>query len=211
VLTDNPLPPAQLPPAEIRSGDLVILKGYRLVRLWELDAAQWFASERPFLLPYIPLMRGGEQHLTAIAQALSQLPDEDQRKDLSAYFAIMGGLRYDRTVLRQLLQEALMQIPLEDFRQSSIVQAWLEEGLEEGLAKGIARGREEGIARGRAAAVYEMVRRAAARYFPVVSLGSELESITNLEALEDLCLTMHELPDAATLQARLLELMPSNQ
>jgi predicted transposase YdaD len=177
----------------------VILKGYRLVRLWELDAAKWFASERPFLLPYIPLMRGGEQHLTAIAQALSQLPDEDQRKDLSAYFAIMGGLRYDRTVLRQLLQEALMQIPMEDFRQSSIVQAWLEEG------------REEGAAKGRAAAVYEMVRRAAARTFPPLQIGSELESITNLEALEDLCLTMHELPDAATLQARLLELMPSNQ
>jgi hypothetical protein len=38
-----------------------------------------------------------------------------------------------------------------------------------------------------------------------------LESITDLEALEELCLSMHELPDASALQARLLELMPTDE
>lgn len=59
LLTNEPSPPLVPPPAEIRSGDLVILKGYHLVRLWELDADEWLASERPCLMPYIPLMRGG--------------------------------------------------------------------------------------------------------------------------------------------------------
>jgi hypothetical protein len=219
VLTNDPAPPRVPPPAEIRSGDLVILKGYHLVRLWELDADEWLATERPYLMPYIPLMRGGEPHLVAAAQVLSKIPDEEQRQTLSAYFAILGGLRYDRDILRSILKEALMQIPMEDFRRSSIVQAWLEEGLEKGLEEGLEKGLEEGLEKGlekgrqegRAAAVYEMVRRAAARSFPTVQIGSELEAITNLEALEDLCLTMHELPDAAALQARLLDLMPSNQ
>ena len=53
-----------------------------------------------------------------------------------------------------------------------------------------------------------MVRRAAARFFPGCDPGPELERITDLEALEELCLTMHELPDAAALQARLVTLLP---
>ena len=50
-----------------------------------------------------------------------------------------------------------------------------------------------------------------ARNFAGLEIGAELESITNLEALEDLCLTMHELRDEAALQAHLLELMPTHK
>jgi hypothetical protein len=53
-----------------------------------------------------------------------------------------------------------------------------------------------------------MVRRAVRLYFPNLTLGSELERITNLDALEDLCLTMHTVPDADTLRARLADLLP---
>ncbi|MGH9843537.1 MAG: hypothetical protein ACREEM_32770 [Blastocatellia bacterium] len=195
LLTNNPAPPHDPPAAEIRVGDLFISKGYRLIKLWELDASEWLASQRPYLLPFVPLMRGGEAHLADVANTLCRLPDEHQRKELSAYFAIIGGLRYDRNIISDVLKEATMLIPREDLRESSVVQGWLEEGREEG----------------RASAVYEMVRRAANRYFPNLVIGPDLERITNLDALEDLCLTMHTLPDAESLRARLAELIPPAQ
>jgi hypothetical protein len=70
-----------------------------------------------------------------------------------------------------------MRLPIEDIMQeSSNVQAW----------------HAQWSAEARAAEVYQLVRRAAARHFPALEIGLELERITNLEALEDLCLMMHE-------------------
>lgn len=199
LLTHDSALPADPPPAVIRVGDLFISKSYRLIKIWELDAEEWLASQRPYLLPFVPLMRGGEAHLTQVATELSQLSDEDQRLELSAYFAIIGGLRYDRDIINGILKEANMLIPREDLRESSVLQGWLEEEREEG--------REEG----RTSTIYEMVRRAANRYFPNLTIGPELERITNLDALEDLCLTMHTLSDAESLRARLAEMIPPAQ
>jgi hypothetical protein len=42
-------------------------------------------------------------------------------------------------------------------------------------------------------------------------LGAEVERIAEVNALEELCLTMHELPDAAALQERLKSLLPANE
>lgn len=125
----------------------------------------------------------------------------------------MSGLRYDRSIIEIILKEAVMHIPLELMQASGIGRAWLEpwreEGFEKGREEGLEEGREKGLEEGRAAVVHEMVRRAAARFFPGFEVGPELERITDLEALEDLCLTMHELPDAAALQARLSALQAS--
>jgi predicted transposase YdaD len=122
-------------------------------------------------------------------------------------FAIIGSLRYDRAEIDRVLKEAFMRLPIEDIMQeSSYVQAWHAQWREEGIEAG----RVEGRVEGRAATVYEMVRRAAERHFPALEIGPELERITNLEALEDLCLAMHELPDAAAVQARLRALLPTN-
>lgn len=66
-------------------------------------------------------------------------------------------------------------------------------------------------ARGRLETLHQMLRRAAARRFPGLELGAEIERITDLTGLEDLCLTMHELPDVAALQARLAALLPKGE
>ena len=209
VLLNDSAAPSAPPAAEIRAGDLYISKGYRLIRLWELDAGEWLAVGHPYLCPLLPLMHDSENYLTAAIKNILTLPDEHQRAELTAYFAIMSGLRYDRRVIEIILKETVMHIPLELMQASSIGRAWLEQWREDGLEEGREKGREEGREEGRADAVREMVRRAAARYLPGFEIGPELERIADLEALEDLCLTMHELPDAVALQARLAALQPS--
>lgn len=84
----------------------------------------------------------------------------------------------------------------DDIRESKVVQGFLAEG------------REEGWVLGRAFTIYEMVRLAAFIHFPSVPIGPELERITNLEELQELCVKMYQLPDAESLRARLANLLP---
>lgn len=116
----------------------------------------------------------------------------------SQYLSIVGGLRYDRDVIHRILGEVVMNISIHELRDSSVYQAIAAEAENKGLEKG------------RAETVYEMLRLAAARRFPGIKLGEEIKSIADLEALEDMCLTMHELADVESLHTRLAALMPKN-
>ena len=51
-----------------------------------------------------------------------------------------------------------------------------------------------------------LLRGLAAKRFPDVELGAEVDRIRDLSALERLCLELDQIPDPATLQARLATL-----
>lgn len=74
----------------------------------------------------------------------------------------------------------------------------LKEGLEEGLQKGREEGRRETL--------INLLRRMAARRFPGFTLGAEAERIQDLEALEQICYELDQIPDAPTLRQRLVAL-----
>lgn len=134
-LIPDPPPPLVPPAGLIQSGDMVIHKGYHLILLWELDAREWLECGRPNILPFVPLMRGGEAELRASVQAIVALPDEGQRKELGAYLSIVSGLRYDQGDIHQILGEAFMSIELEDLESSSIYQYIVEKTEARGRKK----------------------------------------------------------------------------
>lgn len=122
------------------------------------------------------MMRGGEEELRASIRAVSQLSEEEERRELAANLSSIGGLRYDRHVIDQLLGEIVMNISIHEFSDSSIYQ--------EIAAVAQARGLEEGLEIGRAETLHEMLRHAAARRFPGLTLSPEIERSTDLTALE---------------------------
>jgi predicted transposase YdaD len=126
ILLPDQAPPASPPPALIQVGDLEIRKGYRLILLWELDGREWLASGHPYVWPLIPLMRGGEAELRASIQAVGSLPEEEERRELAAYLSILGGLRYDRGLIHELLAEETKMIPLQELESSSVYQDIVE-------------------------------------------------------------------------------------
>lgn len=74
---------------------------------------------------------------------------------------------------------------------------------EEGFKEGYEGGYEEGERR----VLIEMFRKLAAKYFPDLEIGEELERVRDLVALEQLCLDLYQIPNADALRARLAELI----
>jgi hypothetical protein len=105
---------------------------------------------------------------------------------MGMHFLMLGGLRYNRVDLLELIGGKSM-IPLEQLKESSWYQFVAEEG---GLKS-----------------TREMLRMLAAKRFPGLKLGEELDRIHDLSALQRLCLEVSDLPDSETLKRRIDELV----
>lgn len=91
-------------------------------------------------------------------------------------------------------------ISWEQIQESSFVQFVLEKGREKGRAE----------AEERAKTFLELIRELAAKRFPGLVLGQELDSIRDVEVLPQLCLQVDEFADADSLQRRVRELAKLN-
>lgn len=179
-------------PAEVPTSHTIVTPGLTLsgdfvvVMVWELPAAEALATGSPNLLPFIPLMAGGEALLENCARALGKVRRRQRREALAMHFVVMGGLRYNRENLFDLIGRLTM-IPIQALRESSVYQFILEEGREEGERKTLA----------------EVLQLMAQNRFPGIQVGEELARIHDAEALKDLCVNLYALPDEAALRAQL--------
>ena len=101
---------------------------YRVIRLWEEDAA--VLLDDPALLPLATLAATptSEPVLASVAQRVNQL-EESRRQEVLDYAKILAGLKFKGDVIRQMFREGMM-------RESVIVQEILEEGRQEGRQEG---------------------------------------------------------------------------
>jgi len=189
LLTKRGLPKGLRTQGVIDVGDIQIKVRYRLIKLWEISARKVLAMNRVNLLPFVPLMRGGREELEISARQLAQVPDESRRSEMSMHFLMLGGLRYNHVDLLELIGRKSM-IPLEQLKESSFYQFVAEEGRLEDAR--------------------EMLRMLAAKRFPGLKLGEELDRIHDLAALRRLGLEVSDLPDAETLKRRIDELVQAD-
>ncbi len=143
-------------------------------------------------------MRGGREELEISAQQLAQVPDESRRSEMGMHFLMLGGLRYNRVDLMELIGRKSM-ITLEQLKESSFYQFVVEEGRDEGRQEG-------GLKTAR-----KMLRMLAAKRFPGLKLGEEVDRIHDLDALERLGLEVSDLPDAEALKRRIAELVKAEE
>ena len=185
----------------IDAGGISLTVRFRIIGLWQIPARRALGLKSESLLPLVPLMQGGEEELEQGARALGEIKDEIRRREVALHFVMVGSLRYRRDDLLDLMRRTNMTVPIELLRQSEMYQSILREGLEEGRQEG----RQEGVAIGREALI-NLLRRMAARRFPDLTLGPEAEQIRDLEALEQICYELDQIPDALALRQRLAAL-----
>ncbi|NOT59139.1 MAG: hypothetical protein HOP19_02820 [Acidobacteria bacterium] len=186
VLTPRGMP-AEVPTSHtIATPGLSLSGSFTVVKVWELPAAEAWATGSPNLLPFIPLMAGGEALLENCARALGKVRRRQRREALAMHFVVMGGLRYNRENLFDLVGRLTM-IPIQALRESSVYQFILEEGREEGERKRLT----------------NVLRRLTQKHFPGVELTEEIEHVHDLTALEDLCVNLSTLPDEVALHTQL--------
>ena len=98
---------------------------YRVIRLWEQDAAPLLNN--PALLPLAALAKSNspESLLQQVASQVDMIEESEAQKNISACTQILAGLRFDRNLINQLFREEIMQ-------ESVIYQDIIQRGEQRG-------------------------------------------------------------------------------
>jgi predicted transposase YdaD len=118
------------------------IQDYRVINLWEVDVNIAFETPLPSLLPFVPILKGGENEST-IREALRMLRADEQLNQLETVLAFFATF-----VLENTLVQEIMRWDMTVLRESPWYQEILREGQARGQAEGEARGQAEGEVRG---------------------------------------------------------------
>jgi predicted transposase YdaD len=101
--------------------DETTIHQYRSLRMWEQDVSLFL--ENPALLPLATLCRtdSPQDLLARVATEVAKIADRSDRQDTAGYTEILAGLRFEKSLIRQLLSEDIMQ-------ESVIYQDILQKG-----------------------------------------------------------------------------------
>ncbi|MDZ7991842.1 MAG: Rpn family recombination-promoting nuclease/putative transposase [Nostoc sp. EfeVER01] len=115
------------------------IQDYRVINLWEIDVNIAFETPLPSLLPFVPILKGGENEST-IREALRMLRADEQLNQLETVLAFFATF-----VLESTLVQEIMRWDMTVLRESPWYQEILREGQARGEAEGEARGEVRGI------------------------------------------------------------------
>ncbi|AFY59983.1 DUF4351 domain-containing protein [Synechococcus sp. PCC 6312] len=107
--------------------------------MWEVEASELLAFTPLCPLAILAKTANAETLLTEVAQRLEELENREERLSLTTYTYLLGGLKFRKEVLQQLLREEIM-------RESVTYRDLVETSEQRGLQQGIQRGRQEGEA-----------------------------------------------------------------
>jgi hypothetical protein len=185
--------PAEIPVTHtVTAGSLVLTINFHVIRLWELSAQVALDLGREELLPFIPLMSGGEKVLEEVAQRVTVLTEDHRRGGLAMSFLGLGTLRYDSHLLLSLIGREPMILELIKDTPGYHVLCDMA--------------RNDGLNEGREAQTIRMINLLATKRFPQLALSATLEPIQDVATLEQLLLELDQFDTAEGLQARIAEL-----
>jgi predicted transposase/invertase (TIGR01784 family) len=152
---------------------------YQVLCMWEQDPSIFLDDIALLPLTILAATQSPEQLLNQVAQRVSTIESTQQRREASAYVQLLAGLRFNKSLIRQIFQEGIM-------RESVIYQEIQQEGEERGILKG-----EQTV----------ILRQLARRVGDVSpELQSQIQSLSlyQLEALADALLDFSTLIDLRT-------------
>jgi predicted transposase YdaD len=113
---------------------------YRVINLWEVDVDIVFQQPIASLLPFVPILKGGNEQ-SVVQQALQLLRQDEQLSQLETVLAFFASFVLDSALVQQIMRWDMAVL-----RESP----WYQQILQEGEARGEARGKTIGEAIGEA-------------------------------------------------------------
>jgi len=121
---------------------IVAHQDFRVIDLWEIEAALVFEQGLTPLLPLLPILRGGQDALL-LGKAVNQLRADDKTADLEPLLAFFASFVLDADVVR-----GTMRWDMTVLRESPWYNEIIKEGAEQGIQQGLRQGIEQGIEQG---------------------------------------------------------------
>jgi predicted transposase/invertase (TIGR01784 family) len=152
---------------------------YQVLCMWEQDPSIFLEDIALLPLAILAATQSPEQLLNQVAQRVSTIESTQQRREASAYVQLLAGLRFDKTLIRQVFREDIM-------RESVIYQEIQQEGEERGILKG-----EQTV-------IIRLLARRVGDVSPELQSQIQSLSLYQLEALADALLDFSTLADLRT-------------
>ncbi len=108
----------------------VVHQDFQPIKLWDLEAEAVLAYGNPALLPFVPLMKGGNNE-RMVRRCAERIRQEPQAAELETVLAIFAEYVLDKQLLKQILRWEMNIV-----QKSTILQELIEKGREEGEETG---------------------------------------------------------------------------
>lgn len=102
---------------------------YQVIRMWEQDPELFLNSEALLPLASLAATSSPEALLSRVVEKIATIPNRGDRQNIAGYTQVLAGLKFDKTVIRNLLSEDTM-------KESVIYQDILQKGEEKGNKEG---------------------------------------------------------------------------
>ncbi|MFN6525861.1 Rpn family recombination-promoting nuclease/putative transposase [Nostoc sp. ChiSLP03a] len=79
------------------------IQDYRTINLWEIDAEIVFEQPLPSLLPFVPILRGGEE-VSVVQRALEALRADEQLNELESLLAFFASFVLDTPLVQEIMR-----------------------------------------------------------------------------------------------------------
>ncbi|MBD2295386.1 Rpn family recombination-promoting nuclease/putative transposase [Anabaena sphaerica FACHB-251] len=169
---------------------LEVRQDYRVINLWEVDVKITLEQPLPSLLPFVPILKGGEDE-TIIREALLLLQADEQLSQLETVLAFFATF-----VLDSALVQEIMRWDMAVLRESPWYQEILQQGEKQGEEIGERKDRISSIE----LCLEVKFGDEGLKFMPKISEISDLEtlktiqrSILTVQSLEELRLVMGNL------------------
>ncbi len=103
---------------------------FQVIKLWELEADQVMAFDNPALLPFVPLMHGGNTE-SMVRKCAERIRQEPEALELETALSVFASYVLDKELIKQILRWEMGII-----QESPIIKELIEKIREEGLEEG---------------------------------------------------------------------------
>jgi predicted transposase YdaD len=185
--------PAEIPEeGEYSIGPTHTRHPFQVIRLWEIDPTPVLETDNPRLLPWALLMKSTDEQVRQIASVIAGQADDEA----VGRFLTLGGVRYNRSSLDEMLGGGKMGLVRAILEGSNIVQ----EERDEAAAAGEARGE----ARGQAVEARKFLRLLLRKHLPELESLAEIDAVSNIEALESIAVSVLDASGADSVRSAIL-------
>ncbi len=111
---------------------------FKVINLWEQDVNLVFEKNVVTLLPFVPILKGGDNEAT-ITKAVTLLQADEKLVEMEPLLAFFASF-----VLKTNIVQKIMRWDMTILRESPWYNELIQEGIEQGIQEGIEQGIQEG-------------------------------------------------------------------
>ncbi|MEH2166848.1 MAG: Rpn family recombination-promoting nuclease/putative transposase [Nostoc sp.] len=163
------------------------IQDYRVINLWEVDVEIAFQQPLPSLLPFVPILKGGDNEST-IRDALRILRADEQLNQLETVLGFFATFVLDSAIVQQILRWDMALL-----EQSPWYQEIFSKGEQRGEARGELRGRKEELYSGIELALEIKFGNQGLELMPIISQITDLQKLKTIQQAIKTVNTVNEL------------------